>query len=515
MTAIILFAVLCVGHEGQGDLLFIESDIRAVDEAIWIADMDIVLIEADCFLALAGEILPEGVDYRVIAAAPVDLDQFRVLYAAQAGRTLPELPGEQVLITGNFTLIRLDEPVSDPLFVSGIGWLRPLRVFHSRNRLRASDIPLSYDPIVDEIVGEVSEDTLQAVIAHMQSYGTRYTTFPQYDACADWADTKIETYGISSEQQRFFFSGDSMSNVIGEMIGTENPDQIYIICAHLDSYANPASVAPGADDNASGSACVMEAARVMAPYAFKNTVRFVLFAAEEQWMIGSEYYVNQAFLQGENILGAINMDMILYAPYSTDSVFIPYDDQSEPIALLAGDMFSNYAPDVFTRVVYDPSAPSDHASFWQYGYSAIEIAEASANEIWGGYNPNYHTQYDLLDYYLPSFPYGTDLTRAAIGLLATLAEPTGMNIEENPDGAANFIRISSNPCSGVLGLSFQQPVEEAAFRIFNMAGRIVADGELQGGNQYQVDLNSLPDGIYAIVISGIPNQTPLRFVLTR
>jgi len=72
----------------------------------------------------------------------------------------------------------------------------------------------------------------------------------------------------------------------------------------------------------------------------------------------------------------------------------------------------------------------------------------------GGYNPNYCTQFNVLDYYPPNFPCGTNLTRAAIGLLAMLAKPTGMNIEENPDGVANAISIRSCPSLGVPGLLF-------------------------------------------------------------
>lgn len=514
MTAIMVLALLAGTPTEQGDLLLVNADIRTVDEMPWMADMTPVLIETDCFLALAGASQPDGVEYSVVASSPVDLNSFRVVYFAQIRRDTPELPGETVLVTERFLLIMLEEPSSDAVFVPGIGCLRPLRMFYRNKEEGVQDLSGMNSLIIDQIAAEVSEDTLLAVIDHLQSYGTRYTTTPQYDACADWADTKMETYGVASQQQTFFYSGDSMSNVIGEITGIENPENIYIICGHLDSAANTIEVAPGADDNGSGSACVMEAARVMAPYSYRNTVRFVLFAAEEAWMVGSEYYVEQAYQQGENILGAVNADMLLYAPGVTDSVFIPYNDQSEPLAVLAGDMFATYAPDVFPRVVYDPSAPSDHASFWLYGYSAIEIAEASAEEIWGGYNPNYHTPTDILENYLPSFPYGTDLSRAAVALIATLADPIELSIEVDPSNVAWSVSISSNPCSGVLGVFHELPEGSSEFRIFDITGRTIAAGPLSGSGQTQIGLQGLPGGVYTMAFPGTLNISPIRFALT-
>ncbi|HOP27406.1 MAG TPA: M28 family peptidase [Candidatus Sabulitectum sp.] len=499
-----------------GDLVFVEGDFRDSGDMAWVDEAVMVHLESDCFLAILGDLDPESFDWTLVEEAPVDLNCYRILYRAQAGEGYSALPGEVVIETGRFILLRLPEPVIGPVEVPGAGFLRPLKAHHRRLLLPCWGSSSVDTALVDEIVAAVLQDSIQSYISHMESYGTRYMTSPEYAACADWADTWIEAHGVFCELQTFSYSGVDMSNVVAEIPGTVNPDDIYIICGHLDSYcANPLT-APGADDNASGSAAVLEAVRVMAPYTYANTVRFVLFAAEEAWMVGSEYYVQQAYQAGDNILGAINLDMVLYAPYAADSIYIPYDDQSEPLALAAGEMFARYSPDIFTRVTYDPGAPSDHASFWQYGYTAIEVAEANVDEIWGGYNPNYHQPTDLLSEYLPFFPYGTDAIRASIGLFAALADPLGPSGIETSPAPQGTVRVFPNPARG--GHVSISPVTGgiggAQYLVMDLTGRMAGHGELDGTGCAEFDISSLPGGVYSVVFpdGGIE---PARFVLLK
>jgi len=233
-------------------------------------------------------------------------------------------------------------------------------------------------------------------------------------------------------------------------------------------------------------------------------------------MVGSEYYVQQAYQAGDNILGAINLDMVLYAPYAADSIYIPYDAQSEPLALAAGEMFARYSPDIFTRVTYDPGAPSDHASFWQYGYTAIEVAEANVDEIWGGYNPNYHQPTDLLSEYLPFFPYGTDAIRASIGLFAALADPLGPSGMETSPAPHGTVRVYPNPARGdhVSILPAGDGIAGAPYSVVDLAGRTVLSNELDENGAGELDISTLPGGGYSVVFPG-GSIEPARFVLLR
>jgi hypothetical protein len=97
-------------------------------------------------------------------------------------------------------------------------------------------------------------------------------------------------------------------NVIGELTGTTTPENIYIIGAHYDHIEGDM---PGGDDNASGTAGVLEAARVLSQFQFESTIRFMNFNAEEDHLLGSADYVkNHVMPNGENIVGMINLDAI-------------------------------------------------------------------------------------------------------------------------------------------------------------------------------------------------------------
>lgn len=507
-----ILAVQLLVSAGGGDLIHVPVDVRLMQDSPWMQEAEVVHREADGFLALSTGSPEDAGDWTLVESGPVDLDRYRILYRAQIRGEMPDLPGEVALETEKYLLIRLPVPDEGPVEIPGIGFLRPLRRHAEPLPVPTPGESRADTALVDEIVAAVSEDSLIAWVDHLESYGTRYMTSPEYDASADWADTWIESHGVPCELQPFYYSGDSMSNVVAEMEGSENPDDIYIICGHLDSYSNNPAVAPGADDNGSGSAAVLEAARVMSPYTFRNTVRFVLFGAEEAWMVGSEYYVEQAYQQGDNILGAINMDMILYAPNAQDSAYIPYDDQSEWMATQAGEMFGEYAPSIYPRVTYDPAAPSDHASFWQYGYTAIEVVEGSAEEIWGGYNPYYHQASDTLGNYLSSFPYGTDMVRASIGLLATLAEPVGPSSTEGGSvGPVGGLSLYPNPSvsSASLDLNLGRPAD-VSVTVYDLSGRAVRrlhSGQLAAGRHVLAwdgaDASGapVPSGLYVFRVS--------------
>jgi Zn-dependent M28 family amino/carboxypeptidase len=92
-------------------------------------------------------------------------------------------------------------------------------------------------------------------------------------------------------------------NVIGEIAGLTNPDDIYIIGGHLDDVSGT----PGADDNASGSVATMIAAELLSQYQWSCTVRFAFWTGEEYGLLGSAAYAQRSYNLGENILGYLNL----------------------------------------------------------------------------------------------------------------------------------------------------------------------------------------------------------------
>ncbi len=97
--------------------------------------------------------------------------------------------------------------------------------------------------------------------------------------------------------------------MIAEKPGLNPSAGIVIICAHLDDMPS-SGLAPGADDNGSGSVAVLHAAELLTPYNFDATLRFVLFTGEEQGLLGSAAYAQ--LVQSQDIRGVLNMDMIAW-----------------------------------------------------------------------------------------------------------------------------------------------------------------------------------------------------------
>ena len=133
-----------------------------------------------------------------------------------------------------------------------------------------------------------------ANIQHLQDYGTRNCKKPQAIQAQNWIKGHFENYGLSVELQDFLVGGSSSSdNVLGTLTGKVYPDEYVIIGGHYDSYTG-GTQEPGADDNASGTAGVMEIARILSQFEFEKSIVFCAFSGEEYGMYGSEAYASRA-----------------------------------------------------------------------------------------------------------------------------------------------------------------------------------------------------------------------------
>jgi hypothetical protein len=219
---------------------------------------------------------------------------------------------------------------------------------------------------------------------------------------ADWIEQHFAAAGLITGQQ--VFDPTYGPNVIGELPGLRQPADIYIICGHYDTYHGADQLhAPGCDDNGSGTATVMLAARLLSQYRFAATLRFVTFSGEEQWMVGSQAYCAAAQAAGDNILGAINLDMFLhpsfdnYDPDPDHDIDIGGNATSSWLAeRVAADMGA-YTPALEKEVHISPDFVSNQWAFWQFGYDAVGLIENTPQEIWGGSNDAYHQLTDVLD----------------------------------------------------------------------------------------------------------------------
>jgi hypothetical protein len=238
------------------------------------------------------------------------------------------------------------------------------------------------------------------------------------EKATQYAGEQLAALGLDVEYHQW--SGPTYPNVIGELPGLVNPDDIYIIGGHLDDMPS-SGPAPGADDNASGSVATLLAAKIMTQFEWGCTLRFALWTGEEQGLLGSHAYAQRAYNAGENILGYLNLDMIAWNTLNSSPDIDLYADPSLPptveLAELFADVVAAYNLDLIPQVIPSGMGASDHASFWNYGYTAILGIEDYDGD---DFNPYYHTSNDLLEHL--DLDYYTDFVKAS---LATFAHMSG------------------------------------------------------------------------------------------
>jgi len=328
------------------------------------------------------------------------------------------------------------------------------------------------------LVGDLSGEWQVQIGESLTTIPTRFsrTTTPIASA-VQYTVERFEALDLDVSTHSYTLPGTgTRQNVIAEQPGLWDPEQIFIISAHLDSTSeDPYKSAPGADDNASGSAGVLAIAEILSQVQFGCTIRYALFTGEEQGLVGSSYYAQDIYLTGEEIQGVLNLDMIAYNGGGLPTLELhtrPGDPDDLAIADLFAQIVDTYQLDLLPLILQSGEQYSDHASFWDYGYPAILAIEDGSD-----FTPYYHTTQDKLS--TLNMVYFTDFVKAALGTLmhssCLPAEIAGM-VTQLPEG---------EPAAGVQITALSQSGE--TWQTLSMA-----DGS------YQL---FLPGGIYTLSAS--------------
>lgn len=267
---------------------------------------------------------------------------------------------------------------------------------------------------------EVRERLEASVRTLAETIGPRsYRDEANLEAAADFVTRSFEAAGYTVTFQPYEVKGRTYRNIIAERRGTEEPDRILILGAHYDTVEG----SPGADDNASGVAVLLELARLHAETQFRKTVRFVAFTLEEPPFfrtrhMGSRVYARSLKEREEQIEGMLSLEMVGYYSqaegsqsfplfwlrwrYPTTGNFITVvsNSASEPLQARVRDALNAHAAlpiETFTGPWWIPGVDlSDHGSFWKEGYPAIMLTDTAFYR-----NPHYHRATDrpeILDY---------------------------------------------------------------------------------------------------------------------
>lgn len=222
--------------------------------------------------------------------------------------------------------------------------------------------------------------------------------------------------------------------------GSDSEQQRVLLVAHLDSTSDQeTTLAPGADDNASGAAGLLEAASVLRHYQFEHTIHLVWFSGEEQSRRGSEYFVQDYAAWLPEILGVVNLDMFAF-DWDNDRCFEVHAGMlagSQQIGNDIADAIDSYDLNLTFDFLDDERAYrfSDHEPFWDLGVPAVMVFENGfyqEGKTCGNADRNYsyHTTADTLTYI--NADTGFSILQAAIAVTSHMAGPIAPCFTEPP-----------------------------------------------------------------------------------
>ncbi|MEE9190283.1 MAG: M28 family peptidase [Candidatus Neomarinimicrobiota bacterium] len=348
-------------------------------------------------------------------------------------------------------------------------------------------IGLSYlvaqDPIeiIDEIIQQVNADSLIQYVNYLSGVDSvlinnepsiiksRHQNFPGNEIAAIYLENELKRFGLITEIQQYSSTG---KNIIATQFGRTHPDLKYILCAHYDSMPE-SERSPGADDNASGTAVVLEAARILSKYSTDYSIVYALWDEEEQGALGSYYYAeNEAAGNSDQILGVINIDMVGWDGNNDGILFVNSREIGNSIELSDRviEVNTNYSINLNPQVLI-PGYGSDNLPFWAYGFSAIGIEEHYGID----WNPYYHNKFDNVSQFNMSYFHRN--AKLSIGVLATFAQIDQVTLTAEREEIIWEYRLLQNypnPFNPITQINYQLLEDgKVILRIYDLLGREV------------------------------------------
>lgn len=391
-----------------------------------------------------------------------------------------------------------------------------LAIFAQAPHIYEHDYPVitEKDPQIRTLMDSVSINRIEANIKHLSSYHTRrYDSRYIYDV-QDWIVARYkEMKGIDTVILHDFpvpyFEEGTADNVIAVQWGTKTPEEFVVCGAHYDSWNadgyNPDTIrSPGADDNASGVAGILETARILSRYTFDRSIIYANWCAEETGLIGSAAYAHDCAEQRMDIVAYFNLDMTGYLAEDSDiHVNLMYTTQDS----LLGDYVTNFSHVYFPemRIWQDWLAwgDSDYSSFNRNGYPAIHpFEDVNAS------SPFIHTRQDVLGLSVNNLEQSKRFTELNLGTVATLAGINNYSVSENK---APNVALYPNPAKESLNVLAEDGLRQVV--VYNLLGQQLEALHLQGEKKVVLNTTYYVPGSYIINMVTPAGVTTKQFVV--
>src|SRR6476661_3099955 len=346
------------------------------------------------------------------------------------------------------------------------------------------------DPEIEQMVKEISADSLKSYILKMVNFETRSTMSTIRDkkkgigAAREWVVQRFNEFAANSDgRMRAFVDtttiaadgkrvdvATNLGNAMAILKGTDSTDnRIYLISGHLDSRVtdvmNRTDQAPGANDDGSGVAAVMECARIMSKHRFPATIIFVAVSGEEQGLLGSGYLADKAKKENWNIDAMLNNDIVgsnnsnetniientklrvfseAFATTDTGRIAqnirnmgLENDGKARQLARYVKEIGERYVDNMQVVMIYRNDRflrGGDHTPFVQKGFAAVRLTEM--NENYNHQHQDLRTEKGIIYGDLPQFmdfEYLRKNTGVNLSTLANLAKAPSMPQEVKVD----------------------------------------------------------------------------------
>lgn len=277
----------------------------------------------------------------------------------------------------------------------------------------------------------VSVENLKRHVKTIHFDRNPHEAYPKLEQAAQYIRREFVKVGLDVKEDSFQWEGRSYKNIVAEKKGKISPGRVFIVGAHYDTVPGT----PGADDNASAVAVLLETARNIQSVSLEGTVRLIAFTLEEYGYIGSSHYVESLKKGKEEILGMISLEMVgftgprqnyppyldpKYYPNVGDFIAIVGNERSQKLLERVCQSFKTHVPELPLEFLMVPGKGekmeevrlSDHVTFWGEGYPALLVTDTSFMR-----NPNYHLPSDTIETLDFEF-----MRRVAIGVYYSVVE---------------------------------------------------------------------------------------------
>ena len=362
------------------------------------------------------------------------------------------------------------------------------------------------------LLSQINADSVLSTVNDLENFGSRFALRAGGNReVAEYVVQRLENYGIPAVIDSFYnessswLTGDYAQwfyNVKG-MLASENPmdDSIVIVGAHLDAISYDAEYsllaqAPGADDNASGVAVMVELARICHANGlhFRRDIHFMAYDGEELGLLGSYNDAWKRVEAGDRVAVMLNNDMVSYQPDGDWKLTLHWYDNALDVVSRAAGICSQYTdiePVVPTEEDNGDSHYSDSYAYYYFGFRAIFAIEHT-------FSTSYHTYHDVSD--SNNYDFLAEVARYNMALLVAY---TGLDhtsgIEEEP--VAPAARLYPNPVTGKACLQYQlSESSPVGITVTDLLGRTILQQNLPtqtaGSHLMELDLTELPSGVY-------------------